>query len=282
MRFFGGIAESLLPYFPEIKTDLKRAKMKEAVQEYVSKGILTSLIIFLFELPILSFTFALVFQSFFFAFITAFTVSIFLTIGFFLLFINYPKFIIKDRAKKIDTNLPFALLYLSTIVGSKLPLHQVFKIFSKFSKYGIITEEISGIANDIEAFGMDVNTALERAVERTSSKQFKELLWGILSVSRAGGDMNEFLKEKSRSYLAEYRRKLFEFSRQLTIFIEVYLTVIIIGAIFFTILTSIVSGLTGATGNVIILQFFLIFVFLPLASIAFIILVRSITPGGEE
>jgi len=281
MRYFGDMAEGMLPYFADVKLDLKRAKIKEAPQEFMSKAILTSLIIFLFELPLLSFIFALVFQSFFFAFITSFTVSIFLTIGFFLVYINYPKFAIKNRAKSIDSSLPFASLYLSTIMGSKLPLHKVFKIFSKFSKHDLLTEEVSNISNDMETFGLDVNTALERAVERTSSKEFKELLWGMLSVNRAGGDMNEFLKEKSRSYFNEYRRRLFEFSHQLSIFIEIYLTVIIVGAVFFTILTSIMSGITGGASNIIILQFFLIFVFLPLASIAFIIFVRSMTPGGE-
>jgi len=281
MRFFGGIAENILPYFPDVKTDLKKARMKEAAQEYVSKAILTCFIIFLVELPVLSFVFALVLKSFFFAFISSFTVSIFLTIGFFIIYLNYPKAIIKDRAKKIDANLPFASLYLSTVMGSKLPLYKVLKIFSKFSKYGYLTEEVSNISNDIEAFGIDINTALERAVERTPSKEFKELLWGMLSVNRAGGDMNEYLKEKSKSYFSEYRRRLFEFSHQLTMLIEMYLTVIVIGAIFFTILTSIMSGITGGVSNVIVLQFFLIFVFLPITSAIFIFFVKSTTPGGE-
>jgi len=90
-----------------------------------------------------------------------------------------------------------------------------------------------------------------------------------------------YLKEKARSYMNEYRRKLYEFSHQLTVYIEVYLTTIVLGAIFFTILTAIMSGLGGGGSDTILLQFFLIFVFLPLISTLFIFLIRSISPTGE-
>jgi len=196
---------------------------------------------------------------------------------------NYPKLIIREKAKHIDNVLPFAALYLSTIASSKLPVHKLFEIFSKFSEYGELTDEIRSIQNDIDIFGLDVNTALERAVERSPSKQFKEMLWGMLSTIRSGGDTSVYLKETAINLMNEYRRKLYEFSHQLTIYIEVYLTTIVLGAIFFTILTSIMSGIAAgaASSNIIALQFIVIFIFMPLVSILFILMVKSITPGRE-
>jgi flagellar protein FlaJ len=281
MRLFSRPSEAVIPYFSEIKLNLKKARLKISIQEYISMAILTSFLIFLFELPLLSFILAIFLKSFLFSFITSFTISIFLTVIFFLAFINYPRVIMKEKSKNLDNSLPFASLYLSTVAGSKLPLHKTFEIFSKFSRYGEITEEVAAIRNDMDVFGLDVNTALERAIDRTPSKNFKELLWGILSVNRTGGDLSVYLKEKSSSFINEYRRKLFEFSHQLAMLIEIYLTAVVIGALFFTILTSIMSGITGTGGNIIILQFLLIFIFLPLISVAFIILIRSQTPGGE-
>jgi flagellar protein FlaJ len=281
MRLFSHPSEAVIPYFSEIKLNLKKARLKISIQEYISMAILTSFLIFLFELPLLSFILAIFLKSFLFSFITSFTISIFLTVIFFLAFINYPRVIMKEKSKNLDNSLPFASLYLSTVAGSKLPLHKTFEIFSKFSRYGEITEEVAAIRNDMDVFGLDVNTALERAIDRTPSKNFKELLWGILSVNRTGGDLSVYLKEKSSNFINEYRRKLFEFSHQLAMLIEIYLTAVVIGALFFTILTSIMSGITGTGGNIIILQFLLIFIFLPLISVAFIILIRSQTPGGE-
>ncbi len=281
MKYFGEWGERLLPYYNEVKIDLKRARMGYSLQEYISVAILTGLIVFCVEFPMLCVIFVILSQNPLFSFIFSFTISIFLSLTFFYTMMSYPKIVIMERAKEIDKFLPFASVYLSTIAGSKVPLHQVFKIFSKYSEYGQFTEEISSIVNDTETFGMDVNTALERAVERSSSKNLRELFWGLLSMNRTGGDVNLFLREKAKTFMTEYRRKLYEFSHQLTMFIEIYITAIILGAVFFTILSAIFSGLAGIGSNIIFLQFLIIFLFLPIVSAAFIIFIKSIAPGGE-
>jgi len=281
MKYFGEWGEKLIPYYTEVKLDLKRARMGYSIQEYISVAILTGLIVFCAEFPMLCVIFVILSQNPLFSFIFSFTISIFLSLTFFYSMMSYPKIVIRERAKEIDKTLPFASVYLSTIAGSKVPLHQVFKIFSKYSEYGQFTEEISSIVNDTETFGMDINTALERAVERSPSKNLRELFWGLLSMNRTGGDINLFLREKAKTFMAEYRRKLYEFSHQLTMFIEIYITAIILGAVFFTILSAIFSGLAGIGSNIIFLQFLTIFLFLPIVSLAFIIFIKSITPGGE-
>jgi len=281
MRLFHPITDTIDPYFTNLNLDLKRARIKMTATEYLAGGILLSFLIFVIELPLLSFIFALVFRNFLFGFITSVTVSFFLTAIFFFAYISYPNILMKNRARNIETVLPFASLHLSTIASSKLPLFKVFQIFAKFAASGDLAEEIGRIQTEIKLFGIDINTALEKAIERTPSKSLKELLYGILSTSRSGGDVSIYLKEKSRSLMLEYRRRLFEFSNSLTVFVEVYLTAIILGAIFFVVLTAILSGISGGGGNAIFLQFFLIFIFLPMVSAMFIFFVKSTSPGGE-
>jgi len=280
-KIFGEHIGKLMPYFSDLRANIHRAKMQTSVQEYLSMAMLASMITFLASLPVLSFLLGFFVKTFLFSFITAVTLSVFATVATFFFFLYYPQSIIKQKGKELDNYLPFASLYLATVASTKLPLDKTFKLFVKFSEYGQITNEVSAITNDVDAFGIDINTALERAVERTTSKNFREVLWGILSTVRSGGDISIYLKEKSRSLMGEYRRKLYEFSHQLTVYIEVYLTTIVLGAIFFTILTAIMSGIGGTAGNIIILQFFLIFVFLPLISLLFILMIRSASPGGE-
>jgi archaellum biogenesis protein FlaJ (TadC family) len=281
MRMFTPVTDAIAPYFSDLALDLKKARIRFSVQEYLSIGLFLSLIIFSLELPSFSIIFGILFKNFLFGFITSFTASSFLTVFFFLFYISYPKLINRDKSKQIDNVLPFATLHLSTIASAKLPLHKILEIFSRFTAYGELTNEIKRIQSDVNLFGVDINTALEKGIERATSKNLKELLWGILSTNRAGGDLSIYLKEKSKTFIAEYRRKLYEFSHQLTIFIEIYLTAIILGAVFFTILTSIMSVMGGVASNVSVFQFFLIFIFLPLVSTIFIILIRSSTPGGE-
>jgi flagellar protein FlaJ len=280
MIMFGSLTDFMAPFFPNLKGDLKKAKFKMSTQEYLSGGIFLSFLVFIIELPLLSFVFGLLFQNFLFGFLTSITMSFFLLSILFLSYANYPKAIIKQRASGIDRHLPFASRYLATIASSKMPLAKTFEVFSKFGEYGDLSNEFNQIQNEISIFGMDSNTALERAIERTPSKEFKEVLYGILSVNRSGGDLSIYLKEKSKSLFADYTRRLYEFSHQLTIYIEIYLTAIVLGAVFFVILTSILAGISGAGSNIISLQFFLIFLFLPLIATVFIFLIRSAAPGG--
>jgi len=282
-RYFSQFSESISDYFGEVKANLRRAKMGLSVQEYVSIAIMSCFLVFIALFPVLSFMFGFVFQTFLFSFMSSFTVSLGLAVWSFLFIMNYPSIVIAEKTRKIDNILAFALLYLSTAASSKLPLHKAFSIFAKFSEYGDLTDEVKAINNDVEVFGLDINTALERAVDRSPSKAFKETLWGMLSTMRSGGDVSAYLREAATNNMAEYRRKLYEFSHQLTIYIEIYLTTIVLGAIFFTILTSIISGISQSadTSNIIMLQFFLIFVFMPLVSALFIIMIKSVTPGEE-
>jgi len=282
-RFFSQFSEDVSHYFTDLRTNLKKARLKLSLQEYLSIAIMTCFIIFLSAFPALSMFFGFIFVNPLLAFVSSFSICLGIVLLTFWVIVNYPKIIIREKSRQIDNSLPFASLYLSTVASSRLPLHKIFKMFSEFSEYGELTEEVRAITNDIEVFGLDINTALERAVERSPSKTFKEMLWGTLSTFRSGGDLTKYLKEIAISLVNEYRRKLYEFSHQLTIYIEIYLTAMVLGAIFFTILTSILSGIGATTGpaSVVTLQFIIIFIFMPFISVFFILLVKSATPGGE-
>ncbi|MBI2005345.1 MAG: type II secretion system F family protein [Candidatus Aenigmarchaeota archaeon] len=278
---FGRFSDDLAVFFPDLIDTLKKAGMKTSNKEYISAGVLTSSIFFLAEIPLLSFIFGIFFQGVILSLITAITISGLLTVVVFFLFTKYPNTIVADRSKKIDTFLPFASLFLSTIAGTKLPLNQVFKMFAENSKYGEVTQQIKMMNNDMKVFGLDAHTALQRAIDRTPSKKMKEMLYGLLSTSISGGDVAIYLREKAQTQMEDYRRAIAQFSKKIAIFIELYLTAIVLGAIFFVVLTSIFSGISGVGGNIILLQSIVIFVFLPLLSTIFILLVKISSPTGE-
>ena len=282
MRYLGNLVEPNLHFFSDLKKDLKKASMRISLEEYISISFLSCIILFLIELPIFTFIFSLLNLGIIFSITMSITVSVSICLLLFLIFLNYPKFIIRDKSKSIDYTLPFAGVYLSTIASSGLPPHKIFEIFSRFEEYGEISKESKNIVNDMNAFGFNIYESIERAVDRTPSKNFRELLWAILSTLKSGGDLFKLLTEKSKGFLNDYRRNLMEFSRTLSVYLEVYLTALVLGAIFFTILTSLMSGIGGVSqSDITLIQFFLIFMFIPLISLAFIVLIKSSSPGEE-
>lgn len=190
----------------------------------------------------------------------------------------YPGMRTSDIQKNIMNNLPFATIYLTTLSGSGMNPVQMFKILSHFEEFGEVSKEARRIVRDIEMLGLDVATAMEKAAERTPSSQMRELMWGIRSTITTGGDLNNFLMEKSRSYMADYRRFLDKFVDQLSILMEVYITAVIVGSIFFIIMGTIL-GLMGG-GQPLMLVRILIYIGIPLMSIMFMVLIMGLSPEG--
>ncbi|MCX6821436.1 MAG: type II secretion system F family protein [Candidatus Aenigmarchaeota archaeon] len=282
MRYLDKYIEPHLEVFSDLKKDLKRSGMRKTLEEYLSTSLLMCIILFVIELPIFSLIFSLLNLGFLFSFFMAITTSVLVCSFFFLMFVNYPKFLIRDKARSIDKTLPFAGIYLSTIASSRLPPHRIFEIFSKFKEYGEVSYEAKRIVADMKMFGLNVYDSLEKAVERTPSKDLRDLFWTILSTLKAGGDLHAYLDEKSKSFLSDYRRRLDEFSQSLSIYLEIYLTALVLGTIFFIILTSVMSVFSVMLAeNIIFVLFFLIFLFVQLISTSFIILIKAASPGGE-
>jgi len=280
-RLFGDFSRKIEPYFPDLKDELKKADLKISPQEYIANALFVSLLSFMITLPSLAFFISFASASFLFGYLTSVTLAIGLPIIVFLIYINYPKSIIKEREKKIDTYLPFSTLYLSSIISSGLPLHKAIKTFTEFSEHKDFVSEMKKIVNDVEFYGLDILTALERAASRTPSRKLREFLYGILATIRSGGNVYTFVKERTADFFIDYRRKLADFSHSMTIYIEIYLVSVVLGTIFFIILTSVVSAIGGATQNILGLQLFMIFIFLPTVSILFLYLVKKAQPFWE-
>jgi len=280
-KFFGRSLEPFIGYFESIKYDLLKANIGFSLTEYVYVMFFTLLILFAIEFPVIIVIAAIILQDAAIAFLFSFTITIVILLLVFFLFYIYPSMASGKRKKSIDATLPFGTTYLATIASSGAPPIAMFKILSQFKEYGELSKETGKIYRDVEAFGMDLVSAVRKTASRTPSEELKELLWGLDTVLTSGGSIGNFLHEKSRTFIGEYRRRLEQYSRTLALLIEVYLTVVLVGSIFFIIMTALMSMLGGGGGtSIVLLQFLVIFVALPLASIGFIALLKAISPSA--
>lgn len=279
-KFFGRTLEPYVKYFDSIKPDLLRSGLGLSLTEYVYAMVFACMLVFIIEFPLLVVISSFLLRNALLAFLFSLTASIFIMLAIFLAFYSYPAIIATRRKKAIEAALPFATTYMATVASSGAPPPSMFKVLAGFPEYGDVAVEAGKIHRDIEAFGMDVLSAMRKTADRTPSPELKELLWGLDAVIATGGDVAGYLHEKAKGFMAEHRRRLESFSRTLSLLIEIYLTVILVGSIFFVIMTALMSIFGGGALNLMLsfVQFLIIFIVLPGVSLGFIVLLKTITP----
>lgn len=276
VRLFGSLVTPYLDYFDPLEIKLRHAQSKFTVHSYLSICCFMTLITFIVSMLFFSFFVTILIPSIFFSYTLAIIISLVASGGIFLLVYEYPGIKAKNIQVKIDRSLPFAVNYMATVASSGIHPVEIFKMLGL--KGGIIGMEAERIYRDVKMLGMDVNSALTKAASRTPSVRWSELLWGTISVIVAGSDLGDYLAGKSREFMGQYRRMLNEYSSRVNFYTEIYITAIIVGTLFFIVLSAIMSPLAGE--SILLIQTFLVFFFIPLISLGFIILLRGMSPSG--
>lgn len=282
-EFFGWFIKYLRDSFEFLEGPLRILKIKKSVNEYLASALGLAFFVFSFLLAFLSVIIAVITKSLLFSIFTSFVISFVASLGTFFVYVYSPVSKVNSLGKKIEKELPFSLLSLSTFVSKDVPLEESFRLFKNSNKDMMLAKEIGDIVYYIDYMGKDIFSALETKVKFCPSKKLKDILWGIYSILKGGGDLYEFLKEKANELIDDYRRNIKEFSRKVMIFVELYLLLIVMGSLFFNILTSIFSSLNqGSSGNIVFIQFFLTAVSLPLISVMMIFMIKSVLPYEVE
>jgi archaellum biogenesis protein FlaJ (TadC family) len=77
--------------------------------------------------------------------------------------------------------------------------------------------------------------------------------------------------------MEDYRRRIRKYSQDLSVYVEIYMTLIMTGSIFFIVLSSTMSLISGGLGTAA-LQTFIVLVLLPLLSLGFILMIKGLSP----
>ncbi len=275
-RLLGNLTKYFKPYFLDIKDDLRKANINYTLEEYLSMALFTTIVTFMLETGMLSFIFAL-FVSPLISIILALTLSTTISGLLFFLFYSYPTTASKNRGNKIKKILPFSVSYMATIAKSNVQPITIFRTLGEFKEYGELSKESENIVRDVELFGMTISAAIKKEAKITPSKDFRDLLFSMNTMIITGGNLGSFLKDKSDEFMSDYRRRIRKYSQDISLFVEMYLTLIIAGSIFFMVLSSMISTIAAGLGTIMV-QTFVVFALLPVLSIGFIVLIKATSP----
>jgi flagellar protein FlaJ len=245
IHLFGKYADRYSKYFLSLKDSLVASGIGIFFRTYLS---------LMFFLPLVSFLLA-------FLIILNITIILNLALGLsilglivmpslaacttFLILFLYPTSKARARKTNIDSNLPFAINHMSAIAGSGVPPYTIFRILSKFPEYGEITKEFRKIVRNIEVFGLDEIAALREVIAKSPSKDFKNLLEGILTTTQTGGNLKAYLNQQAEKAMFDYRISRERYSQTLSVYADLYTALLIAAPLLFVVIFAVLGVLGG-------------------------------------
>ncbi len=269
---------------PDLRNDLLRSNL------YISaEGIISITMLFVFiSIPLVGIGMFLMARAGFGIAIIGLPVALVIPP---MLMLNLPKISASSRASALENELPYVIGYITVLAGGGISPFVTLKRLAKAdSIFPTAAKEARRILLDIEIFGMDAISALEKVSRMNPNKAFADFIGGYVSVLKTGGDALSYLETKLKEIFAFAEAKVRRGSEFIGTMAEAYIIVVVVMGVSLTILwatenllggitTGGVGGLAGQGGNSqalnpsLIIMFSLLFV--PIISIIFIIVLGS-------
>jgi len=263
-----------------LREEIVKSNLSILFELYVGRMLLLTILSFLvtFSFIFIMFTFigAPLIMGLIGAFVTAFATSfIVLTI-----YHSYPFHLLTSKKNSIDGNLPFAINHMAAISASGVPPFVTFKLLTNIPEYGEVANEAKRVVRNVEAFGMDVVSAMRNVADRTPSTEFRQTIYGIISTIETGGDLKKFLENAAKEALFDYRLKREKYMQTLSTYADFYTAVLIAAPLFFVSVLSVMSLVGGSVFGLSIPNAMRIGVYamIPLMNIMFILFIHYTQP----
>ncbi len=281
-RVIGEKTGRFLPLFKDLDLNLHKSGLKINFKAYVSLTVFATVLISLFALIFVPCLLAFVLNMPFFPAVlfgvggSLFAVA-FSIIGFYV----YPIYRADKLRRELEDELPFTTGYMAILASAGVSPEKVFYSLSNLSVPLAVSAEAKDVVRDVNLFGLDIISALEKTSKRTPSERFRETLEGFISTIHSGGNLAAYLRGKSRQYMKLKRISLRKFSDTLSILSEFYVALLITGPLLLVIMLAVMAMLGGGSLGMLspdLLLSIITYLGIPVGSIVFLIILDAISP----
>ena len=281
-QLIGDKSTRFLPLFKDLDQNLQKSGLRVNFKAYVSLTILAS---FLMTLPVAVATSVLLFFVFkvplgsvlLFGVGGALFTWALSVVGFYL----YPVYRADKHKRELDDELPFTTGYMAILASAGVSPEKIFYSISTLNVPLAASAEARDIIKNINLFGLDVISALEKASSRTPSEKLRDMIEGIISTIHTGGNLGAFLREKFKTAMKLKRLSLKKYSDSLAVLSEVYVTILLTGPLLLVIMLSVMSVLGGGGLGILssdLLLSLLTYIGIPVCAVIFLIILDSSSP----
>jgi flagellar protein FlaJ len=190
-----------------------------------------------------------------------------------------PQYESGERRRRIDSSLKRNVAFMFALSRSGMPFPKILGILAdNRAVYGETADEVTVAVKDLEYFGSDVLSAIQRLRDRTPSQHLEELAENLSSVLQSGQSLSAFLEEQYEFFKNEEEAQQQAFLELLSTLAEAYVTVFVAGPLFLITILVVIGLMLGGT-----LEFLraLVYLILPLATFGFVIYLDSITEDSQ-
>ena len=274
------LIDTFSEFFRYLYNALRLANVRMLSNTYVNVMVFVSLASMIVTLPLFIMFFSGLGNPPAVMIVKSVLLSIISGIASFFAFYGYPYAKIRQRAREIKTNLPFAINHMAAVAASGVPPVKMFKLIAESKEYGEISVEIEKIVEYVELFGYDFLTALKSVSATSPSEPLKEFFEGMISNIESGSELKIYMNEKSKEALLEYELERQKFTETISTYSDIYTGILIAAPLFFVSALSLVSILGGVVGGIPIDTLIVIgtYVVIPLLNIIFIIFLQLTQP----
>ncbi|MFH1126573.1 MAG: type II secretion system F family protein [archaeon] len=279
---FTGLSKKMDIYFNPLKNALESSNIDILPNTYLTLSLSTSflaalgsVIMILFETTFISIGPIALASGLIFIPVVSFLLV-------FSIFYMYPFQKLHQNATNINTNLPFAINHMAAIASAGVPPLKCFEMLAEFGEYGGVSDESRNIVRRVNGFGEDITQSIKYVAQRTPSRDFKDLLYGMLSVIESGGNMKEYLNEMAQLALFNYKLSRKKYINSLSTYADIYTAILIAAPLFLVSILSVMNLVPGTTGvagmSIIYFMSMGIYVVIPTLNIAFILFITYTQP----
>jgi Flp pilus assembly protein TadB len=209
-------------YFGELPSELKRSNLDILFETYVAMMLFSVLVSFFVALLA---TIILLIAGF--GAIKVIWLPLIVPIGVFLALNYYPTAEKNAISTRINEELPFAVIHMSSISGSGIAPTEIFKIIGLSRDYPFLRKEIRKILNQINIYGFDLVTALNNVSKSTANQKLSELFGGLSTTINSGGSLTDFFQKRADTLLVGYKLEKEKSIKMAETFMDIYISVVI-------------------------------------------------------
>jgi flagellar protein FlaJ len=268
-RLFGSVSPKFLSRVFEFKYHLARAGIKIYPETYISLMFLMALL----TLPVSIIAIVLLYFTKFLFLIFLVPVPIYVMIG----FMVAPMSRASERSSSLEREMPFAATYITVMASGGIPPYMSFKRLTEVELLPATRKEARSLIRDVEIFGVDPLSALEKAAKYNPLDVFRDFVSGYASTVIIGGDVIHFLETKAQDIFKTGSMRVKAAAERLGMLLESFIIIMVLMSLCFYILFSVESiystGMDMGSGVIMYT-----YIFTPLLSVVFLYLAHGMQP----